>query len=57
MGKDFDADSLLAHVNTDKDTHKDIYKDKDNKRRKLPRRKSLHIGYGTDFLQNCHQFW
>ena len=41
FGKVYDADSLLAHVNNDKDTHKDKYKDKE--KRKLPRRKGSCI--------------
>ena len=38
LGKVYDADSLLAPVNNNKDTHKDKYKDKE--KRKLPRRKA-----------------
>ena len=30
MGKVYDADSLLAHVNNDKDTHKDKDKEGEN---------------------------
>ena len=30
-GKNYDADSLFAHVNNDPDTHKDIYKDETKK--------------------------
>ena len=41
LGKVYDVDSLLAHVNNDKDTHKEKYKDKE--KRKLPRRKGSCI--------------
>ena len=51
MGKDYDADSLLAHVNKDKDTHKDIYKDKEKERRTFPRRKGSCIRHSYFVLQ------
>ena len=50
MGKDYDADSLLVHVNTDKDTHKDKYKDKD-KRRTFPRKQGSCIRHSYIVLQ------
>ena len=58
MGKVYDADSLLAHVNNDKDTHKDKYKDKDKyKMLKRPITWYIFVKQGVKGYQIWNSQW